>query len=1602
MANKVVKSDYLALKKFNQKTEKGDIFERDIMTINPLEDLFTPGQDIIYSDSNFKFSVRTDQDRTKKYTKEGWAKNPDGKEIWHLTDVDTSPISDETEVVIKPNYTSIKDFAYYGSAVEMLRATVNHVITHFPAELYFSEQTLNDYLGLVSSSTIDIYGAYKVIPNELEVNVETDTVEENSLENPYRYLCLYANSYDVYKEGSFLTSGITRNNFQKNPSYVCGDGVLGTVTLISTNKTFVITVYVYDNKNYLIYNDDSCQEYSIRPNNVIVNEYFATIDEFEKILLNRETKPLYKTVFETPYETDEGNKYIMQSYIWPSLNNWNPVVEGGGYEMYIGSLIKLTSFHDEYDSNIIWRMLTHEAIKNLDWTFFRENGDDAEDMSKIDSSRIEAFLQLYGRQFDGLKRYIDSIKYSNNVTYDEKNNLPDYMLTDVVENSGFLAILPNPTAKTDVISDVLYPSKSIGSSEVDANIQFMRNLKINAPYINSLKGTRYGVETMLKLLGLKDDEFKITEYVTVASGNPEQCKFSDELSYGDNFYPRPNGIVNYPSVKDVISININKGDGTLDDMETYFDGIPVKPFRCLNTSLWCGDTPTYYAIPWYENGKQYDGGWYFQSKGGWDKRKCEKVTNSVVDGGVNKLCYDEINESIIYDETESSLKYAETYIEMNSFFKSEIKDKTVCYVTNLENWESYLPGITSHYFIYDESSNTWDNVLIEEIRNANTYNGKKVVYLENIKETTEGNNPHISNDMYDDGQEYIEYMNQIFKYSIENSGLTRFSQNDIDKIKEYYKFNISDLIEDNRKCDYFFNPNSGNTEMEGLENIVSGQTYASNPEGGEKNAEPAANSIINVKNLRLEIKKEISDVLEVNEKWQDYVTNVVMSYVKQMLPSTTVFSLEFTGGTPDYYLKWEDGTTSKKTIDVAYSGGNIMVYIKTNVPELITGKTGDFIETVKTGKTTDEKGYIEIRLSENTTMSGRSGTVTVSYDSLKLTLEIVQEGKLGFVWSDGSTAITTTDVSYEGAELISGYTTTYSDLTITTPGWCTVTSSSTSVRVTVSENTGKEPRMNTISVKYGETEVGRWIISQQAKKYFVWSGTTSSAITTDNVSSEGVELTSNYTTNYSAITFESNTEWCVVTNIFNTVKTTINANTGEARTSTILVKYGETIIGKWEIEQNANLYYNIVSEQNIDGYAHDTIIITADTNMVGTFYIIPSSTSVTATISEDGKTITVSGITKFEQTSGASANINTRSYSFDIKLSSTASTPIATTTIIQTANAFMWKVTDIAYNSQYSIFPDATYHEYTFEIVSNYPTLKFVETSWISVDNSEPGKVMVTIDANDTTSYRNHGITVYTGTSAAYSAVGVLVVRQSAAPEFKVNLKVDFSTNPQPISSGTTSFAVTTAPTDTTKEYTISVNDTVLTSTTGSYIGSYECGVNIRPTSRMFTVKALTGDTVLETVTIEQKSQYDEKTVTLKINGNITINNGTNYILNLKMPCTAGNKTIDNLFGRIITIEPQQSTSVNIGEYTQTQLIFGDILLVSLNLEDTLASNITATTCTVGYSIGGEIGTTRGNFDGNTCILRGITCGFSSTDSLTLSITSITLYPGYVPPPPEG
>ena len=896
------KADYTILRKRHQNASNGDIFENDYMTISPMDTIFSEDQDIISSDSNFKFSYRINNNLQKKHAKSGWIKTPDGSEEWTIDDaISGGSISDESKIRIKPNYNSLKDFAYYGSAVELVRGSLNDIIQNFPAELYFSEKTLKSELEKVNDN-VTVPDTWKLISNDFGINAHVDNINASNVYNPLRYLSLSIDSYNLIK-GNIITplTGITITT----SNATCNDNLTGKT--IATAVTSGVTIYTYlmGGKTYLYYTDSFNEGLRIRPNDDVVEEYFATIDEFEYVLLNRDSKPLYMSNFDTPYETDKGNFYKKETYIWPSKYNWNPDIESIGYENYVERLISLAEFHDEHDSNNIWRSMTHEAIKNLDWTFVRENGDDIEDLSKIDSSKIEIFLQLYGRQFDGLKRYIDTIKYSNQVSYNEKNNLPDYCLTDSVGNSGWDVKPLIATGKSEFCSDILYNNMSKGYSEVEANNNFMRNLKLNSRYILSNKGTREGIAALLGLLGIYKDEYEINEHVAIAKGNPEgYCHFVDGLISG----------MTYPNAEDIQFVNMKK-DSLLDDYAgDVYEGIGVKEVTSNS-----GQT---YVVPWYVNGKKYDNGMYFQCDGGWGKIKSNFYPLSInVD--CTPITAFSPTKIDIYEETQNYLKFASDLNEMLDFTNSVVKEGMIVYVTDIENAANY--GFTgndlSHYFVLKDkdkstTANGWSAVTQTDLDNVSALDNEskkdveRIIYLETIRESTEGNNPHTGEGHYDDGKSYVNKLNSIFGGAIENNDLTRFTQADIENAISKYTFNIKTGYKDNKKC-WYFGKGDGEwldpeDESEGPDR--DGMKYRDdvvNPEEGPKSDEPAANSIVNLKNVDIifyyPFDEEGKTILPLKTDFEKYLLNVVMPYLEQVIPSTTIMTYDImdkSGGTP--------------------------------------------------------------------------------------------------------------------------------------------------------------------------------------------------------------------------------------------------------------------------------------------------------------------------------------------------------------------------------------------------------------------------------------------------------------------------------------------------------------------------------------------------------------------------------------------------------------------------------------------------------------------------------------------------------------------------------
>ena len=78
-----------------------------------------------------------------------------------------------------------------------------------------------------------------------------------------------------------------------------------------------------------------------------------------------------------------------------------------------------------------------------------------------------------------------------------------------------------------------------------------------------------------------------------------------------------------------------------------------------------------------------------------------------------------------------------------------------------------------------------------------------------------------------------------------------------------------------------------------------------NPEEGPKSDEPAANSIVNLKNIDIifyyPFDEEGKTILSLKTDFEKYLLNVVMPYLEQVIPSTTIMTYDImdkSGGKP--------------------------------------------------------------------------------------------------------------------------------------------------------------------------------------------------------------------------------------------------------------------------------------------------------------------------------------------------------------------------------------------------------------------------------------------------------------------------------------------------------------------------------------------------------------------------------------------------------------------------------------------------------------------------------------------------------------------------------
>ena len=194
--------------------------------------------------------------------------------------------------------------------------------------------------------------------------------------------------------------------------------------------------------------------YRIRPKEEIVDNYFNNLDSFERILLDRESEPVYTAKFELYNDNDYGYYTYTDQFTFPTrYGGYNLGSTGTSFSDYVRKLSKIGEYYDEHFSDNLWRSLTHESIKNFDWTYTRHYNPGDEEPFIEGGTKTQKIIRLYGREFDNIKEYIDAIDDVNTVTYSDESNIPDYFYTDKLENDGWDIKLVHPLILSEFVND---------------------------------------------------------------------------------------------------------------------------------------------------------------------------------------------------------------------------------------------------------------------------------------------------------------------------------------------------------------------------------------------------------------------------------------------------------------------------------------------------------------------------------------------------------------------------------------------------------------------------------------------------------------------------------------------------------------------------------------------------------------------------------------------------------------------------------------------------------------------------------------------------------------------------------------------------------------------------------------------------------------------------------------------------------------------------------------------------------------------------------------------------------------------------------------------
>jgi len=639
---------------------------------------------------NFSITSNFTQKNSRDFSLGNFSE-PINLETLQITDISESKLlaSNKLEVFIKFDRSKVSNYTLYGSLRERLKVAVQQVIRKFPASMKFDQfRTWADFLSGETATNITFN------PNTNETNLNLNLY---TLFNPFGLEFTQASlipTGDEFNElrnllFSFKKYSLYLNNVQYPLTFIqatSGNTNLGSLNIKVTGNPFSGQSSTVDT-------------FHIKPNTLTIEESFDSLEDIEKFLVERKSNPIYTAKFQQPQEGANGVIVKGKTFItWPSTEDGNIIISGSLFDAYLSQLFDVADTFDSYKTNLVSRFLTTAAFKEFD-TY---------------DEKVDKILKIYGRSFDDVKKYIDGLAYMTNVTYDSQNNVPNELLKNLAQTLGW----GTPSAiKNEGFLDTLfkrnenpeYPSQGVSPTPSELDFELYRRLLVNTAYLFKSKGTRRGIEFMLRFVGAPEALIEFNEHVYVAGQPMNMQKFKEfELKISGGTYTEEQPVLQTyfsaatNSFPPIIVTGFSQGYETITKNTT------------VNPSALPVDKDGYPTIP------KYGPNAYFQAGAGWFEETTEHTGKEVVD----------FNTSVFTGNTPfiktklNKFTYGEPYLQLyRKFPDSKLGFPIVRTVDNKKSWVKKDSNDFRYLNLADRGTNyqTKNDKLVINVKNVDVF-----------------------------------------------------------------------------------------------------------------------------------------------------------------------------------------------------------------------------------------------------------------------------------------------------------------------------------------------------------------------------------------------------------------------------------------------------------------------------------------------------------------------------------------------------------------------------------------------------------------------------------------------------------------------------------------------------------------------------------------------------------------------------------------------------------------------------------------------------------------------------------------------------------------